>query len=107
MDEYKIRAGDRLPAFEVQLINHLGEPAENLGSATSIIMKYRPANGGAWITRPAQLVDASAARVKYEWAAGETDVAANYIAYFRATFADGRSESFPNYRYIRIAVGEE
>jgi hypothetical protein len=53
------------------------------------------------------LAPPTAGRVRYLWAAGDTDTAEDYDACFEVTWTDGTKTTFPNYRYIRVRVKKE
>lgn len=103
MPDYQIRAGDQLPPIEATLVDAAGAPINLTGSTVQLL--YRPIAGGATISRACTIVDALAGSVKYQWAAGETSTPGTYLAYFSLTAPDGRTETFPNTRYLRLVFG--
>lgn len=104
MADFSIRKGDRLPAIEAQLFD--GETPVILTGA-SVELRYRPVNGGTVIVKAAVIADALTGRVKYEWAANDTDTAGVYAAAWRVTFADGRKASYPNVGFLRLAITDD
>jgi hypothetical protein len=104
MVDFSIRKGDRLPVIEAQLFR--GDTPESLTGAT-VELRYRPVNGGTVLVKTAAISDAAAGKVKYEWAANDTDTPGVYAAIWRVTFADGRKASYPNTGSLRLAVTDD
>ena len=110
MADFHIRKGDLLPAIESPLYRDYGSPvgvkAADLTGAIGATLVYRP-KSGAWITKTGEFVGAlTGGRVKYAWAAGDTNTAGVYEGYWRITYASGETESFPNNSFFTMAITE-
>lgn len=86
--------GDRLPVLELQLRNENGV-AVNLTGAGSVVFTMTHERTRRVVTGVADIVDADEGRVRYEWAAGDTDVGGYYIAKVVVTFG-GLAMTFPS-----------
>lgn len=104
MADFHIRKGDRLPAIEAQLF---ADDVAVVLSGASVELRYRPVDGGVVVTKTAAVSDAALGKVKYEWAANDTDTAGVYAALWRVTFADGRKASYPNQGFLRFAITDD
>lgn len=102
MADFNIRTTNRLPAIECELYED-DKPAD-LTTATLVQLRYRPKTGGAVIVKTAEIVAAKPARVRYAWAANDTDIAGVYIAAWRVTFSGGRTADYPNQGGFHIAM---
>lgn len=106
MAEFYIRNGDLLPAIEVTL--YRDRKVANLTGATAVTLNYRPKVGGAVVTKTGAFVGAlTDGKVKYAWAANDTDTAGEYEAYWRVTYVSGEQESFPNNGFFTMAFTED
>lgn len=106
MADFNIRRTDRLPAIECELLED-GESADLTG-ATLVELHYKPKRGGgAKVVKVGEIVAANPAKVRYAWAAGDTDVAGVYAAYWRVVHSGGRPATYPNQGTFEIAITEE
>lgn len=105
MADFHVRTGNRLPAIEATL--YRDRKVADLTGASTVHLIYRPAAGGAIITKTAAFVEAlTGGKVKYAWAANDTDTVGEYEAYWRVTYATGEQESFPNNGFFTMKFTE-
>lgn len=102
MADFHIRAGNRLPAIECDLFE-ADKPAD-LTTVTLVELRYKPKTGGAVIVKTGEIVTASPGKVRYQWAAGDTNTAGVYLAAWRVTYSGGRSADYPNQGGFHIAI---
>lgn len=102
---HAIKSNDRLPAIEGTLGFSNGAPADLTG-ATSVhfIMRERGASGPPKVRSLATIVAAGDGRVRYDWAAVDTDTPGVYDAEWQVTYSDGRARSFPTDSYLTVTV---
>ena len=97
MADYGITQGTRVPSIQATLLAPGAKVAQDLTGNTGIVFRWQKAD----LTGPvregvASTVGAeSAGVVKYDWVAGDTDTAGQYVGHFVVTFADGRTGSWP------------
>lgn len=103
---FTIKQGDTSPALVADLLNPDRTPANLVGA--SVLFHMRDSRRLASpITKPAQVVDESGGRVKYEWDAVDTEDFGDFEAEFQVTYGDGTVETFPNDTYLEITIMEE
>lgn len=102
MADFNIRQSNRLPALECELFED-DQPAD-LTTATAVQLRYKPKAGGAVIVRTGQIVAAKPGRVRYAWAAGDTDTAGVYLAAWRVTYTGSVTADYPNQGGFHIAI---
>lgn len=104
--DFTIKRGDQLPELEVTLTDTAGRIVNLTGIiGVSFLMSVK--GGANVVNRPATVVDAPNGIVKYVWADGDTDTAGGYNGEFEVEFGDGRTETFPNAKYIAIKVFQD
>lgn len=98
---YKIKAGDRFPPFEATLKRHDGTVVD-LTNATSATLHLRPKSPSADVESftMAFVSPRTSGKVRYAWAAGETDTAGERRAEVEVTWNSGEEETFPGEGYI-------
>lgn len=101
MADFNIRTTNRLPAIECELFED--EKPADLTTATLVQLRYKSKTGGAVIVKTAEIVAANPARVRYAWAASDTDTPGVYIAAWRVTYSGGRTADYPNQGGLHIA----
>jgi hypothetical protein len=92
MQMFEIAKGDRLPSLEFQLFN--GSSPVDLSAASAVVFTMRHQRTGHVVTGPLTMVNSVTGRVRYDWAAGDTDVAGAYTPRAVATFG-GLLMTFP------------
>ena len=97
-----IKQGDTRTALRATLMGADNSPVDLTGASVRFVMgerRYSPI-----ISREAVVVDAVGGQVLFTFEPGDTDKPSSYQAEFRATFLDGRTETYPNDRYIVIEI---
>lgn len=105
MADFEAMQGDRLPAITSTLYDDDGNPVD-LTDAT-VVFRMRPLEDAAFtVEGPGEVVTpAEAGRVRYWWDADDLDDAGIFLASWRVTFADGRTQTYPGDRQLVVAVG--
>ena len=104
MSDFKIKQGDELPVLDVTLVNADGT-ALNLTTATGVDFRMRlPGETAYRVNAAGSILVAASGTVRYEWAAGDTDVAGQYDAEFVATFSGARTLTAPTCGCFTVTV---
>ena len=103
--DFKLKAGDLLPALPATLLNPDGTPFNLVGCSVVFRMRKHGATSYA-VEAAAELVDEDTGRVRYNWLAGDTDAAGFYRAEFTATTADNKPITFPNSGHFTVSIDE-
>lgn len=101
--DFRIKEGDRLPSLAATLTDNEGIFTD-LASASGVVFKM-VSTDGLTTKGPtaAVIVDGARGRVRYDWAAGDTDTAKVYNAEFVVTIA-GKEQSFPVDGFFTVEV---
>lgn len=103
---FVIKQNDRREPIDRTLRGSDGAVVNLSGASVKFLM--RPQGGGALkVNAAATIVDAALGKVRYSWAAGDTDTVGAFDAEFEVTFADGTVQTFPNGRYLSVVVVED
>jgi hypothetical protein len=99
---FYIKRGDRLKSLRVTMLD--GATPIDLTTATVVFrMQLRDRSSSVFVDN-ATVIDAVNGVVEYQWAAGTTDAAGSYDAEFEATFASGKTETYPKVGYIQLEI---
>ncbi len=105
VDPFLIKQNDRLPYLEATLSDSGGQLTTLAGANVYFVMRS-PKGGAAKVRGQATVVDAALKKVRYEWAAGDTDTAGVFRGEFEVNFSS-RPWTFPNPGYIPIIIAAD
>jgi hypothetical protein len=102
--DFFLKRGDTSPVLEFVL-----DPLTNLTGATVVFNMRLPGAASAKVSRKAvQVVSpATDGKVRYVWAAEDTDTVGTYSAEFEVTYQDGSVETFPNADDITVHIRQD
>lgn len=110
MADFNIKVGDRLPALPLTLIGADGEPL-NITDATSVRVRmwipHRPGARAYVVDAVPVTVDAATGSLRYDWAAGDTDVCGEYAVDVLVTWSGGRRQTFPTQGWVTVEIADE
>ena len=69
-----------------------------------MVFRMSTQHGKNLVNTAATVVTAASGTVRYDWAAGDTDVVGKFRGEFVATLASGRDVTVPNFEYIDIRI---
>lgn len=99
---FKTKTGDTSPSIKYAL---LPTSVVLTGAAVTFTMTARGSSTPTVDGASANIVTATGTpTVSYDWQAGDTDNAGEYVAEFEVTYSDGSIETFPNDGYISIEI---
>ena len=102
MADFVMKEGDLAPSLTAALRDHDDQPVNLTGATVTFRMRRRNATANV-VDAAATVVTAASGTVRYDWVAGDTDVAGLYDGEFVAELPSGR-ETFPNDRFISIKI---
>jgi hypothetical protein len=83
--------------MESTLLDGNDQPLPGLGAALGVRFRMKPLDGHAFqVDAAAEVADAAAGKVRYQWAAGDTDEPGTFLAEWVVTFADGQPLTVPS-----------
>src|SRR3954467_11020974 len=91
------------PPLVAQLLGGDGAPV-NLAGATVRVQTYPSIGAPALLDTPATVTDALHGTVQYNWSAGGTATAGEFLMQWWVTFAGGQLERFPTPGYDLLHV---
>lgn len=108
MSYFNIKQNDLRPPLKVQC-SRSDTGIANLTTATSVkfIMRKKGEVGTPKISRAAAIENAATGIVRHDWLSGDTDTEGTFYGEFEVTWPDGDPETFPNYGYIKINIGDD
>ena len=101
---FYIKEDDTRPAITA-ILTDANDAAVNLtGASVAFSMRVEPAGTVKLSAVLANVTNAEAGQVSYNWATGDTDTPADYEAEFQVTFAGGAIQTFPGRNWIFVHV---
>lgn len=97
---FHIKTGDTAPSVEATL--KIGNTIVDLTDAVSVRFKMGAIDAAAVIVSPP-----TSGKVRYDWGAGETDVAGTHNAEFEITWTGGGVQTVPSKGYIKVVISED
>ena len=107
MADFSIKRFDRLPSIAATLTDALGSPVDLTSSTVKFIMASAPGGGTPTLNTAATIVSAAAGTVRYDWAAGSTVTAGDFVAEWEVTFASAKKQTFPSVGYNTITISPD
>lgn len=104
--DFWIKRRDQLPEIVAILKDATGAVINLSGCTVRFIMTSK-ADGTTAVDEPATVVDAVNGKVKYSWAAGDTDLGGSFNAEFEVEFGSGLFETFPNSKNLTIKITDD
>ena len=106
METFYIKRGNTSPAIRYALSP---TTVDLTGATVQFQMRARRPRGGAPVIDAVAVVVTAAGTptVEYHWQAGETANAGEYQAEFEVTYANGKTETFPNDEFILVKIAED
>lgn len=102
--DFSIKRGSLYPALDA-ILKDEDDNVFSISGASSVMFILRPLRTQTPITGAASIVDGPAGHVRYEWAAGDTNIPGFADAEFKVFFGDGPM-SFPSNGYITVNITE-
>lgn len=108
MADFIVKQDDRREPIERTLKGSDGVAVNLTGSTVRFLMRGPvPGSSTLKVNTGATIVDAPTGKVRYSWAAGDTDTQGLFEAEFEVTFGDGTRQTFPNDGFISVLVAED
>lgn len=97
-----LKRGDTRHAIKAILKDANKDPVDLTNCDVTFVMA--PIGRPAIINRTAYIHDASNGEVWVVFRPGDTDMSDVYQAEFKVVYPDGKKETFPNFKYIKIKI---
>ncbi len=109
MADFWAKQSDTAPPLKQVLVDGNGDPADLQNTEVKFLMRpigdtEATVDAAATIEQVGDGSDGSKGRVSYAWGANDLDVSGGYYGEWQVTYADDSVETFPNDRYVTIAV---
>ncbi len=103
--DFWLKAGDLVPSITATLEDADGNPIDIIAADVTFVMRLIDADAPTVEAAAQNLQSAPGTEgmVRYDWQAGETDVAGGYDAEWRVEFSDGIG-TMPNNRNVSVAI---
>lgn len=103
---FYIKRNDTSPILNATLKDGDGAAVDLAG--TSVALKMKAVNDTSLkVDSACTIVDASNGKVRYTWAATDTNTRGSYQAEFQVTYSGGAIETFPNDGYVSIIITDD
>lgn len=102
MADWTMRQNDRLPSIAATLKNADNSAIDLTGATVKFQMSS--AAGVNKVNASATVVTAASGTVQYDWAAGDTDTAGEYVGCWEITFGSGKKLTCPNATNYSISI---
>lgn len=109
-DSIEFKRGDTVPLTATLYADDAKTTPLDLTNATTVsfIMASAPAEPGTpKVNAACTVIDALNGRVRYAWAAADTDTAGSYSAEFEVTWNDGTVQTVPRQGYLTVTITED
>lgn len=106
-ERFYIKKGDRLPSIESVLLDAKGAVVNLTDCTVKFLMSARNADGSPGankVNAAATVVTATEGRVRYDWAAVDTDTAGEFICEWQVTNAAAKAQTYPNPGHQRVTI---
>ena len=107
-ETHEMVAGDLTPELTVTLLKpDERTPIDGLTAETEVKFVLKAAHDAAAVIsyQDAVVIDATNAKVKYSWQAGDTDTNGRFLGRFRIKIS-GKFQHFPNKKWIVVNFNE-
>lgn len=103
MADITIKTGDLLPSITGTLKDQSGAVLSLVGF--TVKLRWRLRGSSNVVLRSADIVDAAAGEVRYDWQSGDTDIQGVYDMEWAATYtASGAPRTFPTRDYFTVEM---
>jgi hypothetical protein len=102
MATFQIKKRDTAPPIEATLT--ADDVAVDLTGA-SVRFHMQDSSGTVKVDAAANIDDAAAGEVSYDWTAADTDTTGHFKAEWEVTFTDSTIRTFPNPGYTNVRIG--
>lgn len=106
---FRLKRGNREKPIAAQLIAPSMVPGAkipvDLTGVAAVRFRFCPVDRSrAPTVGTAVVTDAPNGMVRYDWGAGDTDIAGEYLAEFEVEEATGETTTYPNNGYLRVSI---
>jgi hypothetical protein len=106
--EFFMKQNDTAPSLAIKVINKSdGLPLDLTGASAVFSMRLEGETTPKVDGSSADVYDEAGGRVRYDWAAADTDTVGVYEGEFEVTLLGGGIVTFPQDGYIKITILEE
>lgn len=103
--DFTIKQGDLLPAISASLTDSTGAAVDLTGASAAFVLRSSTAAAPV-VNAAATVTAATAGKVSYSWATGNTGTAGDYQAEWIITFPGGGKQTFPSVGYTSVSIQE-
>ena len=106
MTDFWIKQNDTAPSLQAILKDGDGNAVDLTGATVEFHMSSVDRTTKT-VSQSANIVDAVAGKVQYDWQAGDTDTPGTFLAEWQVTYSNGTTETFPANGFFEITIGSE